>query len=69
MTTKPKTYPREGWAVIDATDNRPVTTAGFFTTRSDVAEAWAELGYWVEPVRITVVRERKRKATKRRAKR
>lgn len=63
--TKPKSV--LAWAVMDCDTNLPWPE--LVTESENKAERWRELGNWVEPVRITVVRERKREATKRRAKR
>jgi hypothetical protein len=63
--TKPKSV--LAWAVMDCDTNLPWPE--LVTEFENKAERWRELGNEVLRVRITVVRERKRKATKRRAKR
>lgn len=65
MTTKPKSV--LAWAVMDCDTNLPWLE---MVTPDEVrANTWREMGHELLRVRITVVRERKRKATKRRAKR
>lgn len=65
--TKPKSV--LAWAVMDCDTNLPWPE--LVTKFENKAERWRELGNEVLRVRITVVRERKKKAkaTKRRAKR